>query len=42
MTGEFAGNYPLEDDWHGYINDEDRVLLKVVCIIHPSCCLDFN
>ncbi|WVZ11909.1 hypothetical protein V8G54_016439 [Vigna mungo] len=31
-TNDFPGNYPLDEDWHGYINDNDRVLLKV-CLI---------
>lgn len=32
MTKDFPGNYN-SDEWNGYINDNDRVLLKVVCII---------
>ena len=40
MTRDFAGNYPCEE-WQGYINDNDRVLLKV-CSAHPSCCLSLS
>lgn len=30
MTKDFPGSYPLDEEWNGYINDNDRVLLKVV------------
>jgi hypothetical protein len=26
---DFAGGYPSDEEWHGYINKNDRVLLKV-------------
>ena len=29
VTAEIPGKYPLDEEWHGYINDNDRVLLKV-------------
>ncbi|KAH1058629.1 hypothetical protein GYH30_002956 [Glycine max] len=28
-TSDFPG-YPLDEDWYGYINDNDRVLLKTI------------
>lgn len=31
MIEDFAGGYPSDEEWHGYINNNDRVLLKV-CI----------
>lgn len=29
MTEDFADGYPSDEKWHGYINNNDRVLLKV-------------
>lgn len=28
-TADFSGGYPSDEEWHGYINNKDRVLLKV-------------
>lgn len=28
-TEDFVGGYPSDEEWHGYINNNDRVLLKV-------------
>ncbi|KAL6222857.1 hypothetical protein ACLB2K_006247 [Fragaria x ananassa] len=28
---DFAGGYPSDEEWHGYINNNDRVLLKEAC-----------
>ena len=46
MTEEFAGGYPSDEAWHGYINNSDRVLLKVCVAISltfpnqlPSNCM---
>ncbi|KAK7407209.1 hypothetical protein VNO78_08927 [Psophocarpus tetragonolobus] len=45
-TSDFPGNYPLDDDWHGYINDNDRVLLKTIYYSSPTSagaeCIDPN
>lgn len=42
-TRDFPGNnYPSDEEWHGYINDNDRVLLKVVCIFILHVCLKFK
>lgn len=30
VTGEFAQGYPSDEEWHGYINNNDRVLLKTI------------
>lgn len=30
---DFAGGYPSDEEWHGYINNNDRVLLKVLYFI---------
>ncbi|KAH1264282.1 hypothetical protein AAZX31_01G024200 [Glycine max] len=35
-TSDFPGNYPLDEDWHGYINDNDRVLLKTIYYSSPT------
>ncbi|XP_052725579.1 ATP-dependent 6-phosphofructokinase 5, chloroplastic isoform X1 [Vigna angularis] len=35
-TNDFPGNYPLDEDWHGYINDNDRVLLKTIHYSSPT------
>lgn len=29
VSDVFAGGYPSDEEWHGYINNNDRVLLKV-------------
>lgn len=29
VSEEFAQGYPSDEEWHGYINNNDRVLLKV-------------
>lgn len=29
VSEDFAGGYPSDEEWHGYINNNDRVLLKV-------------
>lgn len=29
ITEKFAEGYPSDEKWHGYINNNDRVLLKV-------------
>jgi len=41
ITRDFHGNYDSGEEWNGYISDNDRVLLKVVCIIWLLCCLNF-
>ncbi|CAL9245446.1 unnamed protein product [Arabidopsis halleri] len=28
-TADFPGGYPSDEEWHGYINNKDRVLLKL-------------
>ncbi|KAL2347398.1 hypothetical protein Fmac_001398 [Flemingia macrophylla] len=35
-TSDFPGNYPSDDDWQGYINDNDRVLLKTIYYSSPT------
>jgi len=42
ITRDFHGNYDSGEEWNGYISDNDRVLLKVVCIIWLLCCLNFE
>lgn len=32
VTEDFAQGYPSDEEWHGYINNNDRVLLKVSCV----------
>lgn len=29
VNEDFAEGYPSDEKWHGYINNNDRVLLKV-------------
>ncbi|XP_027362836.1 ATP-dependent 6-phosphofructokinase 5, chloroplastic-like [Abrus precatorius] len=29
-TRDFPGNYPSDEGWNGYVNDNDRVLLKTI------------
>ncbi|CAJ2647405.1 ATP-dependent 6-phosphofructokinase 5, chloroplastic-like [Trifolium pratense] len=36
MTKDFPGNYHSGEDWHGYINDNDRVLLKTIYHSSPT------
>uniref|UniRef100_A0A2N9EBZ8 Phosphofructokinase domain-containing protein n=1 Tax=Fagus sylvatica TaxID=28930 RepID=A0A2N9EBZ8_FAGSY len=36
VTEEFAGGYPSDEEWHGYINNNDRVLLKVIHYSSPT------
>ncbi|KAI3709213.1 hypothetical protein L2E82_38972 [Cichorium intybus] len=44
MSEEFAQGYPSDEEWHGYINNNDRVLLKVNRYSAPTSagaeCLD--
>nr|VDC63533.1 unnamed protein product [Brassica rapa] len=35
-TEEFVGGYPSDEEWHGYINNNDRVLLKVIRYSSPT------
>lgn len=46
MTENFAGVYPSDEEWHGYINNNDRVLLKVIHYSSPTSagaeCIDPN
>nr|XP_028950304.1 ATP-dependent 6-phosphofructokinase 5, chloroplastic-like [Malus domestica] len=43
---DFAGGYPSDEEWHGYINNNDRVLLKTIYYSsHTSAgaeCIDPN
>ncbi|KAI3409585.1 uncharacterized protein J3R85_019126 [Psidium guajava] len=34
-TEDFADGYPSDEKWHGYINNSDRVLLKVIHYSSP-------
>ncbi|KAB1214532.1 6-phosphofructokinase 5, chloroplastic [Morella rubra] len=36
VSEEFAGGYPSDEEWHGYINNKDRVLLKVIHYSSPT------
>ncbi|XP_031375518.1 ATP-dependent 6-phosphofructokinase 5, chloroplastic-like isoform X1 [Punica granatum] len=36
VTGDFADWYPSDEKWHGYINNSDRVLLKVIHYSSPT------
>ncbi|XP_050291264.1 ATP-dependent 6-phosphofructokinase 5, chloroplastic [Quercus robur] len=36
ISEEFAGGYPSDEEWHGYINKNDRVLLKVIRYSSPT------
>ncbi|KAI3506510.1 hypothetical protein L1887_28871 [Cichorium endivia] len=44
VSEEFAQGYPSDEEWHGYINNNDRVLLKVIRYSSPTSagaeCLD--
>ncbi|PSS26547.1 ATP-dependent 6-phosphofructokinase [Actinidia chinensis var. chinensis] len=35
-TEDFADGYPSDETWHGYINNNDRVLLKVINYSSPT------
>ncbi|KAG5529570.1 hypothetical protein RHGRI_030082 [Rhododendron griersonianum] len=35
-TEEFADGYPSDETWHGYINNNDRVLLKTIRYTSPT------
>ncbi|XP_028098165.1 ATP-dependent 6-phosphofructokinase 5, chloroplastic-like [Camellia sinensis] len=35
-TEDFADGYPSDEKWHGYINNNDRVLLKVIRYSSPT------
>ena len=35
-TEDFVGGYPSDEEWHGYINNNDRVLLKVIRYSSPT------
>lgn len=35
-TEDFADGYPSDEKWHGYINNNDRVLLKVIKFSSPT------
>ncbi|KAK9231497.1 hypothetical protein WN943_021733 [Citrus x changshan-huyou] len=36
VTEDFADGYPSDEKWHGYINNNDRVLLKVINFSSPT------
>ncbi|KAK6154185.1 hypothetical protein DH2020_013824 [Rehmannia glutinosa] len=36
VSPDFAEGYPSDDEWHGYINNNDRVLLKVIHFSSPT------
>ncbi|XP_031285412.1 ATP-dependent 6-phosphofructokinase 5, chloroplastic isoform X2 [Pistacia vera] len=36
VNEEFADGYPSDEKWHGYINNKDRVLLKVINYSSPN------
>ncbi|KVI08670.1 Phosphofructokinase [Cynara cardunculus var. scolymus] len=36
VNEEFAEGYPSDEEWYGYINNDDRVLLKVIRYFSPS------
>ncbi|KAG4154177.1 hypothetical protein ERO13_D03G042200v2 [Gossypium hirsutum] len=46
VTEDFAEGYPSDEEWHGYINNNDRVLLKVIHYSSPTSagaeCIDPN
>ncbi|XVF15277.1 hypothetical protein REPUB_Repub09cG0137200 [Reevesia pubescens] len=46
VTEEFAEGYPSDEEWHGYINNNDRVLLKTIHYSSPTSagaeCIDPN
>ncbi|KAK6150368.1 hypothetical protein DH2020_015300 [Rehmannia glutinosa] len=36
VSSDFAEGYPSDEEWHGYINNNDRVLLKVIHYSSPT------
>ncbi|KAF3621820.1 ATP-dependent 6-phosphofructokinase 5, chloroplastic [Capsicum annuum] len=36
VTEDFAQGYPSDEEWHGYINNNDRVLLKTINYSSPT------
>ena len=36
VNEDFVDGYPSDEKWHGYINNSDRVLLKVYCLVNFS------
>ncbi|KAK2977308.1 hypothetical protein RJ640_013073 [Escallonia rubra] len=36
ITEDIADGYPSDENWHGYINNDDRVLLKVIRFSSPT------
>ncbi|CAI0474334.1 unnamed protein product [Linum tenue] len=36
VSEEFAGGYPSDEEWHGYISNSDRVLLKTINFASPN------
>ncbi|CAI0419910.1 unnamed protein product [Linum tenue] len=36
VSEDFAGGYPSDEEWHGYINNNDRVLLKTINFASPN------
>ncbi|KAL9241377.1 hypothetical protein vseg_015497 [Gypsophila vaccaria] len=36
VSEDFAGGYPSDEKWNGYINNDDRVLLKVIKYSSPT------
>ncbi|KAK4411714.1 ATP-dependent 6-phosphofructokinase, chloroplastic [Sesamum angolense] len=36
LSPDFADGYPTDEEWHGYINNNDRVLLKVIHYSSPK------
>ncbi|GKV23496.1 hypothetical protein SLEP1_g33211 [Rubroshorea leprosula] len=46
VSEHFADGYPSDEEWHGYINNNDRVLLKVIHFSSPTSagaeCIDPN
>ncbi|KAK1370846.1 ATP-dependent 6-phosphofructokinase [Heracleum sosnowskyi] len=46
VNEDFAEGYPSDEKWHGYINNNDRVLLKVIRYSSPTSagaeCIDPN
>ncbi|KAG6394489.1 hypothetical protein SASPL_145076 [Salvia splendens] len=46
ISSQFVEGYPSDEAWHGYINNDDRVLLKVIRFSSPTSagaeCIDPN
>ncbi|KAL2246646.1 ATP-dependent 6-phosphofructokinase 5, chloroplastic [Sesamum indicum] len=36
LSPDFTNGYPTDEEWHGYINNNDRVLLKVIHFSSPT------